>query len=113
MSRDTSRRACRPMRRNDWRSLMPCFLANRFSHSMPRISRWLSVGWAIALVCTVVSSVTRAQAWGVTALVSIATRSVSASSSSSLSDPIRPRQRVIDERSSGSLWRKYCSPQKY
>jgi hypothetical protein len=60
-----------------------------------------------------VSSVTRSHAWGVTALVRIATLSVSAKSSSSLSGPIRPRQRVIDERSSGSLCRKYCSPQKY
>ena len=40
------------------------------------------------------------------AVVSIATHNVSASSSSSLSAPIRFRQRVIDERSSGSLWRK-------
>jgi hypothetical protein len=54
------------------------------------------------LVWTVVSSVTRSHACGVTAFVRMATASVSASNSSSLSGPIRPRQRVIDERSSGS-----------
>ena len=55
------------------------------------------MGWATALVWTVVSTVTRSQACGGIARVSIAIRSVSASSSSSLSAPIRPRQRVIDE----------------
>jgi len=36
---------------------MPCFLASLFSHSIARSSRWLSVGWATALVCAVVSAV--------------------------------------------------------
>jgi hypothetical protein len=37
--RDTSRRAWRPTRRKDCRSLMPCCLASRLSHSMPRTRR--------------------------------------------------------------------------
>ena len=36
---ETSRRACRPTCRNDWRTLSPCLRASRFNHSMPRISR--------------------------------------------------------------------------
>ena len=55
----TSRRARPASRRKDCRSAMPAFLAARFIHSIARCRRWLSVGWATALVATVVSTVTR------------------------------------------------------
>jgi len=59
ISRPTSRRAALATRRYDWRTATPSFLAKRFSHSIARISSWLSVGCAMAFVCAVVSTVTR------------------------------------------------------
>lgn len=63
---------------------------------MQRYSRWLSVRCATALVCTVVSMLTRAMCF-----VCMAAAMVSASAASSLSGPMRLRRRDTGERSSG------------
>ena len=78
---------------------------------MPRWSSLLSVGWVTALGCTVVSMVMRLRCFCSTAPPRCAAARLSASSTSSRSGPMRRRQRVIDERSSGTACRKYASPQ--
>src|SRR5215471_12747559 len=69
--------------------------------------------WATALGCTVLSTTTRSRSLVSKAPVLWATDRLSCSSAARCSSPNRWRQRVIEERSKGSSWRKNCSPQKY
>ena len=45
--------------------------------------------------------------------VQVAAAKLSCNNTTSFSSPMRLRQRVIEERSNGNLWRKNSSPQKY
>ena len=71
-----------------------------------------SVGCAIA-PGTVLSTATRWRSLVLSAPVLCATDRLSWISPTSCSSPRRWRQRVIEERSNGSLWQKLSSPQKY
>ena len=75
------------------------------------ISR-VSVGCAIALGCTVVSTTTRKRSFVARAPVLCATDTLSWISATNCSSPRRWRHRASEERSKGSLWQKVCSPQK-
>lgn len=99
-------------RSNDWRRLIPWRLAARFKDSMTRRVKWLSVGCATALVCTVVPTVIRSSLRSLTALVFAVTAIVSASRTAKSPAPIRSGQRVIDERSNGERHWKCVSPHK-
>src|ERR671913_581140 len=90
---------------------MPCRPARRARISMPRFSSLLSVGWVTALGWTVLSMVTRRRCFSSTAPPRCAAATLSASSTSSRSGPMRWRQRVIEERSSGRACWKKVSPQ--
>jgi hypothetical protein len=63
--------------------------------------------------CTVVSTMTRDSSEGFMAPVLVATARLSCNSACSRSSPMRLRQWVIEERSSGSRCWKNSSPQKY
>ena len=71
-----------------------------------------SVGNAAAFGCTVVSTMTLEKSEGLAAPVRVAAFRLSWISATSLSSPMRFRQRVRDDRSNGGLWRKNSSPQK-
>ena len=71
-----------------------------------------SVGNATAFGCTVVSTITFEKSEGLAAPVRVAALRLSWIRTTSFSSPIRWRQRVSDDRSNGSLWRKNSSPQK-
>jgi len=71
-----------------------------------------SVGKATFLGCTVVSTITFEKSFGLAAPVLTAVARLSWTRATSLSSPMRLRQRLIEERSSGSSWRKNSSPQK-
>src|SRR5215218_1657369 len=71
-----------------------------------------SVGNGIAFSCTVVSMITGRKSAGLAAPVRVATDRLSWRKAMSRSSPILWRQRVIEERSKGSLWQKNSSPQK-
>jgi hypothetical protein len=90
-------------RRWDWRNRTSCLCARRTNRSRARRSSLASVGKATAFGCTVVSTMTRVKSAGFAAPVRVARDKLYCSSAVSFSSPTRWRQRVIDERSNGSV----------
>src|SRR5215213_4409280 len=86
----------------DWRRLTPVAWARRTRRSRARCISLASVGKAIAFSCTVVSMTTCRKSAGLAAPMRVATARLSWISATSLSSPMRWRQRVSDERSNGS-----------
>jgi hypothetical protein len=82
---------------------MPSRLARETSFSRARFMSLASVGKVMFLGCTVVSTMTRERSLGFMAPVRVATARLSCTKVSRRSSPMRLRQRVIDERSSGSV----------
>jgi tripartite-type tricarboxylate transporter receptor subunit TctC len=66
-----------------------------------------------AAVDALVDTMTRLRSDGFMAPVRVASARLSCSKASRHSSPMRLRQRVIEERSSGRVWQKNSSPQKY
>src|SRR6185437_3335275 len=91
--------------------LTPCLRASVTRRSRARCSSFASVGKVIALGCTVVSTMTRVKSAGLAAPLRVARCRLSCNSAISFSSPMRWRQRVIEERSNGSLWQKNSAPQ--
>lgn len=102
-----------PVDRARGRSDTPWRLASATSLTMARCVSRASVGCAIALGCTVLSTTTRSRSLVSIDPVLCATDRLSWIKAASCSSPRRWRQRVNDERSKGSLWQKLSSPQKY
>jgi hypothetical protein len=92
---------------------MPHRSASVTSFSRARFTSLASVGKVMFFGCTVVSTMTWLRSDGFMAPVRVATARLSCSKASRRSSPMRLRQRVIEERSSGRVWRKNSSPQKY
>src|SRR5215207_7850234 len=80
----------------------PLAWARRTRRSRARCISLASVGKAIAFSCTVVSMTTCWKSAGLAAPMRVATARLSWISATSLSSPMRWRQRVSDERSNGS-----------
>jgi hypothetical protein len=93
--------------------LDPSRAARLTSFSRARFTSLASVGKVMFFGCTVVSTMTRLRSDGLMAPARVATARLSCSKASKRSSPMRLRQRVIEERSSGRLCRKNSSPQKY
>lgn len=72
-----------------------------------------SVGNMTFFGCTVVSTITWRVSAGFIAPVLTARLRLSCNSTIIRSSPIRLRQRVIEERSNGSVWQKNVSPVRY
>lgn len=79
-------------------------------------ARWMSlalVGNMTFFGCTVVSTMTSRVSAGFIAPVLTARLRLSCNRATIRSSPIRLRQRVIEERSNGSVWQKNVSPVRY